>query len=337
MAGTDPIRKAGRIRMEEKPQDHVIQTPVFLTGLHRSGTTWVGRIIAEASKEAVIHEPLNRSHGMRRVPCWYPYHPGGNALATEAPHAAHMEAMLEGLVEGRARWVRTNPNARLHRRIGQVIVGTRAERDYRAAFRKGGLKRLFVKDPFCLFVSPHLIERFDARVVITIRHPGALIVSMRRMGWSPDIGSLVAQPGLMERYLPEYSVRQITEGAAEDDIFANAVFWLAAKRFSHELADRFPDHVFILRHEEISTGAKCVLEQLLAHLGLEDGLIDAAAFVMKTTSGKTVVPAAGVLHDFSRDAAVLRQHWRKKLTEDEQARLTSLLSSEFDVADNTKK
>ena len=304
--------------------------PMILTGLHRSGTTWVGKIIAEASKESVIHEPLNLLHGMRKVPCWYPYHPGGTPPEAEAPYGRQMEAMMQDLVEGSARWVRTNPNAPLHRKLGRAIIGTRAEREYQTAFRKGVSQRLFVKDPFCLFVSPHLIERFDARVVIIIRHPGALIVSMRRMGWRPHIASLVAQPGLMARYLPEYSGRQITEGAAADDIFANAVFWLAATRFSRELAGRFPDHVFILQHEEITMGTECVLEQLLTHFGLEDGFEDAAAFVKETTSGKTVMPGAGVLHDFSRDGAALTRHWKDKLTSDECRRLTQLLSPEIE-------
>lgn len=307
-------------------------TPMLLTGLHRSGTTWVGQIIAAASKEPVIHEPLNLPHGMRGVPGWYPYHPGGNPPVEQAPHARHMEAMLSDLVAGRARRVRTNPKAPLHRKIGRAIFGTLAEREYRAAFRKGISQRLFVKDPFCLFVSPYLIERFDARVVITIRHPGALIVSMRRMGWRPHIGSLLAQPGLIARYLPEYSARQITEGAASDDIFANAVFWLAAHRFSRELAERHPEHVLVQSHEDLSMGASGALERLLEHLDLRPGLDRAADFVRETTHGKTVVPAEGVLHDFSRDGAALTQHWREKLTDNEQSQLNGLVSAELDRA-----
>lgn len=150
---------------------------------------------------------------------------------------------------------------------------------------------------------------------------------MRRMGWYPHIASLVAQPCLIERYLPEYSVQQIIDSAANDDIFANAVFWLAAHRFSRELAELHPDRVFILQHEELSMGDERVLERLLAHLGLADGFNEAAEFVQKTTSGKTVMPAAGVLHDFSRDGAALTQHWRKKLNDEEQSRLHSLISN----------
>jgi len=35
------------------------KSPILVTGMHRSGTTWVGRMLA-ASREAVyFHEPLN--------------------------------------------------------------------------------------------------------------------------------------------------------------------------------------------------------------------------------------------------------------------------------------
>ena len=118
------------------------------------------------------------------------------------------------LFAGGGGWVRTNPNAGWHRKIGRAIFGSRAERDYRAFSRKVESQRLFVKDPFCLFVSPLLVERFDARVVITLRHLGAWIDSMRRMGWKSPIASLVAQPGLVAHYLHQYTMHQLTEGAA---------------------------------------------------------------------------------------------------------------------------
>lgn len=303
--------------------------PIVLTGLHRSGTTWVGQIVAAASGEPMIHEPLNLPHGMKGVPCWYPYHPGGTPQPAEAPNAKYMEGMLQDLIQGHARWVRKNPKASLYRKVGRAVFGTRAEREYRAAFRNGVPERLFVKDPFCLFLSPYLIEQFNAKVVITIRHPGALIVSMRRMGWSPHIESLVAQHGLLTRYLAEFDERELIGRSSDDDIFANAIFWLAAYRFSRDIAERYPENVIILRHEDISLRAESSLALLVAHLEIQDGLPKADAFVEKTTSGKTVVPTAGVLHDFSRDAAALAHHWKKKLPEIEKSRLSALLSIEL--------
>ncbi|HET7483187.1 MAG TPA: sulfotransferase family protein, partial [Actinomycetota bacterium] len=51
--------------------------PIVVTGSHRSGTTWVGRIMALSRGTGYIHEPLNPSRrpgwGAGRVPYWYLY------------------------------------------------------------------------------------------------------------------------------------------------------------------------------------------------------------------------------------------------------------------------
>src|SRR5512139_755647 len=51
--------------------------PILVTGTHRSGTTWVGKMLATDSRTAYISEPLNVLHrpGVLRVKVnkWYQY------------------------------------------------------------------------------------------------------------------------------------------------------------------------------------------------------------------------------------------------------------------------
>ena len=51
--------------------------PILVTGTHRSGTTWVGKMLAADSRMAYISEPLNVLHrpGVLRVKVnkWYQY------------------------------------------------------------------------------------------------------------------------------------------------------------------------------------------------------------------------------------------------------------------------
>ncbi len=51
--------------------------PILVTGAHRSGTTWVGKMLAADPNVAYISEPLNIWHrpGVMRVPTryWYTY------------------------------------------------------------------------------------------------------------------------------------------------------------------------------------------------------------------------------------------------------------------------
>ena len=53
------------------------EQPILVTGAHRSGTTWVGRMLSAARNTAYISEPLNVLHrrGVYRadVQNWYQY------------------------------------------------------------------------------------------------------------------------------------------------------------------------------------------------------------------------------------------------------------------------
>src|SRR5690349_12629876 len=51
------------------------QPPILVTGTHRSGTTWIGRIIAADPSIGYIHEPFTlgcrRGVFPYRIPYWY--------------------------------------------------------------------------------------------------------------------------------------------------------------------------------------------------------------------------------------------------------------------------
>src|SRR5262245_38121174 len=53
--------------------------PILVTGMHRSGSTWVGRMLAEAPDLFYIHEPFSVTDGPGRGVCnvkfkyWFTY------------------------------------------------------------------------------------------------------------------------------------------------------------------------------------------------------------------------------------------------------------------------
>lgn len=54
-----------------------MRRPILVTGSHRSGTTWTGRMLALSGDAGYIHEPLNpkRAPGWarREIPYWWLY------------------------------------------------------------------------------------------------------------------------------------------------------------------------------------------------------------------------------------------------------------------------
>lgn len=302
--------------------------PLIITGLHRSGTTWLGKIIEVTGQVPVLHEPLNIQHGISGVPCWYPYHPGGHPEQGNAPHAETVERLFADFFAGRTSYVREHPNGPLFRKVARRVMGSRTERHYFATFRGAQGPQVCLKDPFCLFSIPHLIERYNARVVVTIRHPAALLVSMRRMKWQPHIRSLQDQPGLLKRFgegIPSEMLAQ-----EDDDIRLNAYFWLVARRFTAHLLETWPSNVLLVRHEDMSLGQPETVERMISHFGLNEGLDAAMAYVSKTTRGETVSPGQSVLHDFSRDGAALVHYWKARLSSEEKSTLRDVVGDELE-------
>ena len=64
------------------PEEH---RPLLVTGAHRTGTTWVGRLLAAAPRVTYISEPMNVLHrpGVFGAPVanWYSYICDENAAA----------------------------------------------------------------------------------------------------------------------------------------------------------------------------------------------------------------------------------------------------------------
>jgi hypothetical protein len=67
--------------------------PILVTGSHRSGSTWVGRILASAPSTVYVHEPFHREApgtGDARFDCWFPYVCAEN----EEPYRAIIQDVL---------------------------------------------------------------------------------------------------------------------------------------------------------------------------------------------------------------------------------------------------
>src|SRR4051794_16992381 len=132
----------------------------------RSGTTWLGRLLAGAPGTTLVgREPMNPHRGQYRL--------GGT---------------LDRWVELR---VPTRRQARLLRRAyhgrSPLVYGRYGRRQWAAALPS---VRTVVKDPFAMLSLPCVARTTGAQVVLLYRHPGAALASYRRMGWTPDLDEL---------------------------------------------------------------------------------------------------------------------------------------------------
>ena len=85
----------------------------FISGMHRSGTTWVGQVVQHALPQSVIHEPFNADIGLSDVTRWY-YGPAD---------AEHVTQLVRGLRDGKLGYRRRRRTDGILKGAVRQIVG----------------------------------------------------------------------------------------------------------------------------------------------------------------------------------------------------------------------
>ncbi|MCB1351968.1 MAG: sulfotransferase [Rhodobacteraceae bacterium] len=236
--------------------------PILVTGSHRSGSTWVGNILALAPRAGYVHEPFNR-HCMPGIcragfPHWFQYVHEGD------PESSHYRACLQDTLS----W-RYSPRAQL-RNLQGVWDTARMLRDM-SHFRLRRLlkERVIMKDPIAFFSSEWLARSFGMDVVMVIRHPAAFVASIKAAKWVLHYRTFLEQPALMEDLLADFREEIEAMAGQEDDTLQSAILlWRIIHQQISEWQTAHPDWIF-LRHEDLSRDPEAEFRALYDRLGLE--------------------------------------------------------------------
>ncbi|HEY6074893.1 MAG TPA: sulfotransferase, partial [Anaerolineales bacterium] len=233
------------------------ERPILVTGAHRSGTTWVGKMLAAEDGVAYISEPLNVLHrpGVMRAPIkhWYTYICADN----EDQYLPALREMLE-----------------FDYHLGAELRSLRSRRDLLRMVRDfhsffvGNMhgERPLLKDPFAVFSAPWCSQRLDCQVVITVRHPAGFASSLKWLGWAFDFSDLLAQPLLMRDHLE--ADRDAMQNMDPNDIIAqSALLWKLIYRTVHEYSQAHPEF-HVVRHDDFALDPVACFRDLYGALGL---------------------------------------------------------------------
>jgi hypothetical protein len=283
--------------------------PILVTGAHRSGTTWVGRMLALAPGVGYIHEPFNPRTPAGLSPAPFDRYFAVVTAENEARYRPGLERTLA---------FRYDLGAQL--RAGRRPVDfARAARDF-ARLVPPRLKgaRPLVKDPIALLSAEWLAERFGMQVVVLVRHPAAFAASLERLGWEHDFGSFVVDgrvPEILRPYEPE--IREQAERPG-DALAQASLLWRVLYGAAAGYRDRHPDWIF-LRHEDASADPAGTFERLYGRLGLE--LTPSARERIEHSSAAENPAELRSPHDVRLASAESLGRWRDQLTAQEIERL----------------
>ncbi|MCB9111203.1 MAG: sulfotransferase domain-containing protein [Anaerolineales bacterium] len=281
-------------------------TPILVTGSHRSGTTWVGRMLAANTDTAYISEPLNVLHrpGIYRVPVkyWYTY-------ITEENEADYLPAFHQLLNFEYHTWLEIKS-------LRSVRDFMRMGRDFHTFFN-GSMhgQRALIKDPFAVFSSPWFAQKLNCKVVITARHPGGFASSLKRLGWNFDFNNFLNQPLFMRDHLE--ADRAAMESMDKNDIVGqSALLWKFIYRFVHGTRERFPDFE-VVRHEDLSRDPLGGYEALYKKLGLDFTDYVKETILNSSSSDNPTKLAKNKTHSVKLDSRANLDNWKRILSPEE--------------------
>jgi hypothetical protein len=289
--------------------------PILVTGAHRTGTTWVGKMLAAGGQAGYISEPLNLWHrpGVLRTPVqhWYAYICAEN-------ERTYLPALQETLGFRYHPW-------REIRSLRSRKDLLRMARDW-GIFARGRLlsQRPLLKDPFAVFSAPWFHDRLNCQVVITVRHPAAFASSLKRLGWDFDFSHLLDQPLLMRDLLEPYRGQMEALRALPEDIIAQAsLLWQITYEIAAGFCARYPDFQ-IVRHEDLSLDPLGGFQKLYQALGL-DFTPKAQKAVLDSSSAENPGEVSQqAVHAVRLDSRANLQNWKRRLQAQEIERVRTL-------------
>jgi len=291
--------------------------PILVTGSHRSGTTWVGRTLAQAPGVSYIGEPFNPNHTwvpttIRPKPFsrWFEHVTETNSRS----YIGYMDTVLG------SRYAIRKELAAVRTPYDLMRVGRCFGRHWLSRWRK---TRVLMKDPIAFFATEWLAETYDMCVIVLLRHPAAFINSIKALDYHFDFTSLAEQDSLMAR-IPGPFRKRIDEHCtrAPTLLETGITQWLIFYHFFLEYQHRHPQWIF-LRHEDLCRQPRKEFQRLFRHAEL-DFTPKIGRFIDDHTAGSNPV-RTNDHRDIKRDSKGTLMKWRESLCEEEVAYIRELV------------
>jgi hypothetical protein len=302
--------------------DQMIRPTVLVTGAPRSGTTFLGKMLAMQPSVLEVEEPFNVETGVEGMEQHFLYI---RAKARKGSAAQRKyQPIIEDLLAGRA-WYKQSAlrpdTSNPIRRLARNTLVSRQNIAYRM-YTNSPLKTSYViKDPNACFISEYLDTHFPVQTVVIMRHPASTIASYKRLGWHYRLENFTSQRELMKDFLQPYlgPVKIDSLNAVE----AWSYFWLCIYVVLEEFLAR-DENMTLITHEQLSTNPHATLNLLYNRFELEYSPEIAKEVDRYTSADNPVDPRNNVVHDLQRNSAEVIHRWKKILTPEEISTIRSI-------------
>lgn len=220
--------------------------PVFITGIPRCGSSWVGEVLGSCTGVRYVYEPFNLD--------WVP------KLRGKLSHFKYLDANSE-------------PSPTVKLAVDSAFRGSQSRKQLiRAAYRgywraaTRSASTVVLKDPTACLLTSWIAHHFNAKILIVMRHPCGFASSLAKLDWQVRVDILLRQKSLMRDHLGRYE--DVMRRATNDKWLNFGAFWAAIHRVLIEQMTDHP-HWDLCKYEDLCQDPSGQFSDLTRKLGLE--------------------------------------------------------------------
>lgn len=299
---------------------HSNGNPILVTGAHRSGTTFLGKMLALSPHIGEIYEPFNVKVGVHG----FKYY---NTYVKKQHKDEHVyEKVVRDVLEGKAVYRRiplTNSKepTSLQQKIGRIIFKSGANLSYLKSKYSPKVNRYLIKDPIACMSSEWLHQKFHMDVIVLVRHPAAFVASLKRLNWRFDFNHFFRQEELMADHLAPLFQNVDTRNLSI--IEEGCLLWNSIYSVLSTYTDRNPQFI-VVRHEDISNDSTSEFKKLYEKLDIKFTPQIEQMIRAYTDASNPTDPKNNKTHELKRNSKENTKRWKKILSEGEVEKIKEM-------------
>lgn len=286
---------------------------ILITGSHRSGTTWTGRVLSTAKGMRYVHEPFN-IHIKRKKPLTTPFKYVFQYLNEYETSKLNEEAKYYLF-----NFYKTNFSITYKR-----FINLRSYDEFKTFvkdFKSRKLNKYTVfKDPMAIMSAEWLYVNFNVDVIVLIRHPAAFIASLKIKNWYFDFNNILLQEELVNKHFIEYKDEIKNLMNKDKNIIEQGILlWNIIHKVILNYNNKYNKEWYFIRHEDLSKDPIKEFQKMFNFLELEfDKRVK--SYIVETTQSQIsneVIFNSSKIEDVNRNSSENIKTWKKRLTNEE--------------------
>lgn len=275
------IKNICKALVKSSQMSSVNKKPLLVTGSHRSGSTWIGKVIEQSDDFIYLNEPtsLNDIPGsLSSIKYWFHYIQNSD------------NEMIRELIS-------LNQNA-----LDQK-------------------KRALYKDPLAFFSIDTFINELNADILIAVRHPAAFVSSLKRLGWTHDFNHFLEQEELMETYLYPFVDQIQDFAKNEKDIIDQGILlWNIINLNTLKFKQKYPQ-IYTVLHEDLSLDPMNEFKKIFNCFDIHFASKTNQFLIETTNQDNNSEAQNNVTHQLHRNSKANIYNFKKRLTKKEISRI----------------